>query len=106
MDEFTRLDKPVSYLKLFFGTFTLFFFKLFSSFFWAINLSLKLSKNLKKKEKNKKSFTNKEIKENIENTKYNATNFLRFSGIFLKKSVYLMKQYYQFIKNILVLIIK
>ena len=84
-DEFTRRDKPVSYLKLFFGTFTLFFFKLFSSFFWAINLSLKLSKNLKKKEKNKENFTDKEIKENIENTKYNATNFLRFSGIFFKK---------------------
>ena len=84
-DEYTRRDKPVSYLKLFFGTFTLFFFKLFSSFFWAINLSLKLSKNLKKKEKNKENFTDKEIKENIENTKYNATNFLRFSGIFFKK---------------------
>ena len=84
-DEFTRRDKPVSYLKLFIGTFTLFFFKLFSSFFWAINLSLKLSKKLKEKEKNKEPFTNEEIKENVENTKYNATNFLRFSGIFFKK---------------------
>ena len=84
-DEFTRRDKPVSYLKLFIGTFTLFFFKLFSSFFWAINLSMKLSKKLKEKEKNKEPFTNEEIKENVENTKYNATNFLRFSGIFFKK---------------------
>ena len=84
-DEFTRRDKPVSYIKLFIGTFTLFFFKIFSSFYWAISLSIKLSKQLKQKEKNKEPLTNEEIKENIEKTKKNATNFLRFSGIFFKK---------------------
>ena len=84
-DEFTRRDKPVSYIKLFIGTFTLFFFKLFSSFYWAISLSSKLSKQLKQKEQNKEPFTNEEIKENIKIIKKNATNFLRFSGIFFKK---------------------
>ena len=84
-DEFTRRDKPVSYIKLFIGTFTLFFFKLFSSFFFAISLSRKLYNQLKKKEDKKEPFTKEEIKENVENTKSHATNFLRFSGIFFKK---------------------
>ena len=84
-DEFTRRDKPVSFIKLFLGTFTLFFFKLFSSFYWAIDLSIKLSKQLRQKEEKKEPFTNEEIKANIELTKKNATNFLRFSGIFFKK---------------------
>ena len=84
-DEFTRRDKPVSYLKLFIGTFTLFFFKLFSSFFFAISLSRKLYNQLKQKEAKNEPFTKEEIKENVESTKYNATNFLRFSGIFFKK---------------------
>ncbi len=84
-DEFTRRDKPVSYIKLFLGTFTLFFFKLFSSFYWAVDLSIKLSKQLRQKEEKKEHFTNEEIRANIELTKKNATNFLRFSGIFFKK---------------------
>jgi hypothetical protein len=55
-DEFTRRDKPVSYIKLFLGTFTLFFFKLFSSFYWAVDLSIKLSKQLRQKEEKKRAF--------------------------------------------------
>ena len=84
-DEFTRRDTPVSYFKLFFGTFTLFFFKLFSSMFFAASLGRKLYKQLKQKEAKNEPFTKEEIQNNIESAKSHATNFLRFSGIFFQK---------------------
>ena len=84
-DEFTRRDKPPSFIKLFCGTFTLFFFKIISSFCFAINLSRKLYRILQEKEVKKESFTNEDIKLIRESAKFNATNFLRFSGIFFKK---------------------
>ena len=84
-DEFTRRDNPVSYLQLFCGIFTLFFIKLFSSFYFGINFSRKLKKLLKEKEDKKESFTNADIKSIRESEKYNATNFLHCSGIFFRK---------------------
>ena len=84
-DEFTRRDKPVSYIKLFIGTFFLFFFKLFSSFYFAISLSWKLYNQLKRKKEKKEPFTKEEINENIEKIKNHASNFLRCSGIFFQK---------------------
>ena len=84
-DELTRRDKPVSFLKVFIGTFFLFFFKLLSSMYFAYSLGKKLYNQLKSKEEKKESFTNEEIKANIELTKSHAQNFLRFSGIFFKK---------------------
>ena len=84
-DEFTRRDAPVSFIKLFIGTFTLFFFKIISSMFFAATLSRKLSKKIKEKEEKKEPFTKEEINEMIEATKRHAQNYLRFSGIFYKK---------------------
>ena len=84
-DEFTRRDAPVSFIKLFIGTFTLFFFKIISSMFFAATLARKLSKKIKEKEEKKEPFTKEEINEMIEATKRHAQNYLRFSGIFYKK---------------------
>ena len=84
-DELTRRDKPVSFIKVFMGTFTLFFFKLLSSMYFAYSLGKKLYKQLKEKEEKKESFTKEEINANIEAAKSHAKNFLRFSGIFYKK---------------------
>jgi 1-acyl-sn-glycerol-3-phosphate acyltransferase len=84
-DELTRRDKPVSFLKVFIGTFTLFFFKLLSSMYFAYSLGKKLYKQLKEKEEKKEPFTNEEINANIEMTKSHAQNYMRFSGIFYKK---------------------
>ena len=84
-DEFTRRDTPVSYIKLFIGTFTLFFFKLISSMYFAATLARKLYKKVKEKEEKKEPFTKEEINEMVEATKRHATNYLRFSGIFYKK---------------------
>ena len=86
-DEFTRRDKPVSYIKLFLGTFTLFFFKLFSSFYWAVDLSIKLSKQLRQKEEKKEHFTNEEIRANIELTKKMQQIFYVFLVYFSKRNV-------------------
>ena len=84
-DEFTRRDKPVSYLQLFCGTFTLFFIKIISSFSFAISLSLKLARLLKEKALKNASFTKEDIKSIIESTKSHATKFLYLSGICFKK---------------------
>ena len=84
-DEFTRRDTPVSFIKLFIGTFTLFFFKLICSMYFAATLARKLFKKKKEKEEKKEPFTKEEINEMIEATKRHATNYLRFSGIFYKK---------------------
>lgn len=84
-DEFGRKDSPVVFWKLFLGAITLSIFKLISSMCFAISLSRKLYKILKKKEETKEKYTKEEIKENIEQTKTHASNFLRFSGIFHSK---------------------
>ena len=84
-EEFARRDKPVSYLRLFCGTFTLFFIKIISSFSFAISFSLKISRLLKEKALKKESFTKDDIKSIIDSTKSHATKFLFFSGIFFKK---------------------
>ena len=84
-DEFARRDTPVSFLQLFCGTFTLFFIKIISSFCFAINLSRKLYKKIKEKEDKKESLTKEDIKYITETTKFNASYFLYFSGIFFKK---------------------
>ena len=84
-DEFARRDTPVSFLQLFCGTFTLFFIKIISSFCFAINLSRKLYKKIKEKEDKKEPLTKEDIKYIIETTKFHASYFLYFSGIFFKK---------------------
>ena len=84
-DEFARRDSPVSFFQLFCGTFTLFFIKIISSFFFAFRLSRKLSKKLQEKSSKKESLTKEDINYMIEQTKFNASYFLRFSGIFFKK---------------------
>ena len=84
-DEFARRDSPVSFWQLFCGTFTLFFIKLISAFFFAFRLSRKLQKIIKEKESKKESLTKEDINSIIEATKFNASYFLRFSGIFFKK---------------------
>lgn len=85
LDEFARRDKPPSFIKLFCGIYTLFFFKIIASFSFGINLSRKLYKRLKEKENKKESFTKEDIKSIREDAKFNASCFLYFSGIFFKK---------------------
>ena len=85
LDEFSRKDKPPSFIKLFCGTFTLFFFKIISSFSFGLNLSRKLFKRLKEKEDKNEPFTSEDIKSIREEVKFNASWFLRCSGIFYKK---------------------
>ena len=85
-DEFSRKDSPPSFIKLFCGTFTLFFFKIIVAFSFAYNLSRKLSKKIKEKEHKKETFTKEEIKLIKENAKFTSSWFLRFSGILFKKS--------------------
>jgi lysophosphatidylcholine acyltransferase/lyso-PAF acetyltransferase len=84
-DEFARRDTPVSFLQLFFGTFTLFFIKIISSFCFAINLSRKLYKKIKEKEDKKEPLTKEDITYITETTKFHASYFLYLSGIFFKK---------------------
>ena len=84
-DEFARRDSPVSFFQLFCGTFTLFFIKIISSFFFAFRLSRKLSKKFQEKQSKKESLTKADINYMIEQTKFNASYFLLFSGIFFKK---------------------
>ena len=85
-DALARKDDPVSFLKIFFGVFTIMFFKLIIAMSFAISLSLKLYNKLKKKEAKKENFTKEEIQENIESTKVHTSYFLRFSGIFYFKT--------------------
>ena len=84
-EEFTRRDTPVSFLRLFFGTFTMFFIKFISSFFWAIKLSLIFKKKLKEKEAKKEELTEEDIKSIRETTKIHTSYFLKCSGIFFRK---------------------
>ena len=85
LDEFARRDRPPSFIKLFCGTFTLFFLKIITSFSFGINLSRKLFRRFKEKEDKNEPFTSEDIKSIREEVKFNASCFLRFSGIFFKK---------------------
>ena len=84
-DEFTRRDTPVNLIKLFFGALTLFFFKFITAMSFAVSLSIKLTSILKKKKAKKEPLTKEDIESIKESTKWHASLFLRFSGIFYKK---------------------
>ena len=75
LDEFSRKDKPPSFIKLFCGTFTLFFLKIIASFSFGLNLSRNLYKRLKEKENKIQSFTKEDIKSIREDVKFNASWF-------------------------------
>ena len=85
-DEFTRRDTPVSFIKLFFGAMTLFFFKFITAMSFAVSLSIKLTSLYKKKEQKKEELTKEDLEKIKESTKWHASLFLRFSGIFYKKT--------------------
>ena len=84
-DEFTRRDTPVNFIKLLIGAFFLFSVKFILAMSFAVSLSIRLTFIYIKKQKKNEPLTKEDIETIRESTKWHASLFLRFSGIFYRK---------------------